>query len=133
MTPEIAVVLGTIVVAIMLFITERLPMELVALLVLVGLAVSGLLTPAEALSGFSNPAVVTVWAVFILSGGMARTGVAGLLGRQVLRLSGHRAGSSTSTPPLLFALQLPLIGRRATWITSWLTEQSDILWAAYIP
>jgi di/tricarboxylate transporter len=94
MTPEIAVVLGTIVVAIVLFITERLPMELVALLVLVGLAVSGLLTPAEALSWFSNPAVVTVWAVFILSGGMARTGVAGLLGRQVLRLSGHRAGSS---------------------------------------
>jgi di/tricarboxylate transporter len=89
MTPEIAVVLGTTVLAIVLFVTERLPMEVVALLVLVGLALGGLITPTEALSGFSNPAVVTVWAVFILSGGLARTGVAGLLGRQVLRLAGQ--------------------------------------------
>ena len=48
------------------------------LLVLGSLAVAGLVTPSEALSGFSNPAVVTVWAVLILSGGLARTGVAGL-------------------------------------------------------
>lgn len=89
MTPQIAAVLGTIVLVVVLFITERLPMEVVALLVLVGLALSGLITPAEALSGFSNPAVVTVWAVFILSGGLSRTGVAGLLGRQVLRLAGQ--------------------------------------------
>ncbi|MGC9335457.1 MAG: SLC13 family permease, partial [Anaerolineae bacterium] len=91
---EIAVVLGTIVVAVVLFVTERLPMELVALLVLVGLALSGIITPSEALSGFSNSAVVTVWAVFILSGGMSRTGVASLLGRQVLRLAGHRSGGN---------------------------------------
>jgi di/tricarboxylate transporter len=95
MTLEIAAVLGTIVLAVALFVSERLPMEAVALLVLVGLAISGLLTPAEALSGFSNPAVVTVWAVFILSGGLARTGVAGVLGRQVLRLAGHRAGNES--------------------------------------
>jgi di/tricarboxylate transporter len=97
MTLEIAAILGTIVLAVALFVSERLPMEVVALLVLVGLAVSGLLTPAEALSGFSNPAVVTVWAVFILSGGLARTGVAGMLGRQVLRLAGHRSGSESGS------------------------------------
>lgn len=89
MTVEIAIVLGTIVLSVVLFVTERLPMELVALLVMVGLALSGLITPAEALSGFSNPAVVTVWAVFILSGGLSHTGVAGLLGRQVLRWAGQ--------------------------------------------
>jgi di/tricarboxylate transporter len=89
MTPDIALVLGTILLAVVLFVTERLPMEVVALLVLVGLALSGLITPAEALSGFSNPAVVTVWAMFILSGGLARTGVASLLGRHVLRLAGQ--------------------------------------------
>jgi di/tricarboxylate transporter len=88
LTPEIATVLGMIVLAVTLFVTGWLPMELVALLVLVSLALTGLLTPVEALSGFSNPAVVTVWAVFILSGGLSRTGVASVLGRQVLRLAG---------------------------------------------
>ena len=58
-------------------------MDLVALLVLGALALTGLVTPAEALSGFSNPAVVTVWAVFILSAGLARTGVANLIGHQI--------------------------------------------------
>ena len=63
---------------------------LVALLVLGGLALTGMVTPGEAVSGFSNPAVVTVWAVFILSGGLTRTGVANIIGRNILRLAGRR-------------------------------------------
>jgi di/tricarboxylate transporter len=88
MTPQIAAVLVILGGAIVLFVTERIRMDVVALLVLVSLALAELVTPAEALSGFSNMAVVTVWAVLILSGGLARTGVASLLGRQVLRLAG---------------------------------------------
>lgn len=89
MTPQIAIVLVILGLAVVLFISERLRMDVVALLVLVTLALTGLVTPAEALSGFSNPAVVTVWAVFILSGGLSRTGVAKVVGRQVLRLAGQ--------------------------------------------
>lgn len=63
-------------------------MDVVALLVLWSLALFRLVTPSEALSGFSNPAVVTVWAILILSGGLARTGVASLIGRRLLRLAG---------------------------------------------
>ena len=74
--------------AVVLFVTERLRVDLVALLVLGSLAVTGLVTPTEALSGFSNPAVVTVWAVFILSGSLAKTGVANLVGGAILRWSG---------------------------------------------
>jgi len=88
MTLEIVIVLTILVIAIILFITEWVRMDVVALLVLSSLAVTGLATPAEALSGFSNPAVVTVWAVLILSGGLARTGVAGLIGRRLMRLAG---------------------------------------------
>jgi di/tricarboxylate transporter len=47
-----------------------------------------LVTPTDALSGFSSPAVVTVWAVLILSGALARTGVASLIGRRLMRLAG---------------------------------------------
>ncbi|MDX1579036.1 MAG: SLC13 family permease, partial [Gemmatimonadota bacterium] len=88
MTPDIALVLGILVVAVILFVTELVRIDVVAILVLVTLPITGLLTPQQAISGFSNPAVITVWAVFILSGGLSRTGVAGILGRQVLRLAG---------------------------------------------
>ncbi|KPK91700.1 MAG: hypothetical protein AMJ88_12960 [Anaerolineae bacterium SM23_ 63] len=89
MTPEIAIILAILGIAIILFITEWVRVDVVALLVLVSLALSGLVSPAEALSGFSNPAVITVWAVLILSGGLARTGIAGLIGHRVLRLAGE--------------------------------------------
>jgi di/tricarboxylate transporter len=88
MTPEIAIVLGILAVAVVLFITEWVRVDVVALMVLVSLTLTGLITPAEALSGFANLAVVTVWAVLILSNGLARTGVAGLIGRPVLHLAG---------------------------------------------
>ena len=89
MTLQIALVLIILTLAVTLFITERLRVDLVALLVLVSLVLTGLITPAEALSGFSSPAVVTVWAVFILSAGLSRTGVASRIGHQVLRLAGQ--------------------------------------------
>ncbi len=88
MTFQIGLVLAILGIAVVLFVTEKLRVDVVALLVLVLLALTKLVTPIEALSGFSNPAVITVWAVFILSGGLSRTGIAGLVGRQVLRLAG---------------------------------------------
>ena len=88
MTLEILIVLTILAIAVLLFITEWVRMDVVALMVLGSLALTGLVTPAEALSGFSNPAVVTVWAVLILSGGLARTGVASQIGRSLLRFAG---------------------------------------------
>ncbi|MDH3732808.1 MAG: SLC13 family permease [Gemmatimonadota bacterium] len=88
MTVDIAVVLGILVAAMILFVTERVRVDVVALMVMISLALTGILTPEQAVSGFSNPAVITVWAVFILSGGLSRTGVAGMLGKQVLRVAG---------------------------------------------
>lgn len=88
MTLEIALVLAIIAAAVILFLGNKLRVDLIALLVLGSLVVTRLVTPAEALSGFSNPAVITVWAVFILSGGLSQTGVANAIGRQVMRLAG---------------------------------------------
>lgn len=88
MTAEITMVLIIMGVAVFLFVTERLRVDLVALLVLVTLVMTGLVTPEQAISGFSNPAVITVWAVFILGGGLARTGVAQTVGQGVSRIAG---------------------------------------------
>ncbi|RLA44886.1 MAG: SLC13 family permease, partial [Gammaproteobacteria bacterium] len=84
MTPDIALVLLILGVALVLFVTEVVRMDVVALLVLGTLAATGLVSPNQAISGFGNAAVVTVWAMFILSDGMTRTGIADLLGRQVM-------------------------------------------------
>jgi di/tricarboxylate transporter len=88
MTLDIALVLAIVAVAVILFVTDKLRVDLIALLVLGTLVVTQLITPAEALSGFSNPAVITVWAVFILSGGLTQTGVANKIGGYVMRLAG---------------------------------------------
>ncbi len=89
MPQPVLLTLSILAIAVVLFITERLSIDLVALLVLGALALTGLVTAEEALAGFSSPAVVTVWAVFILSAGLARTGVAGWIGRQITRLGGR--------------------------------------------
>jgi len=90
MTFEIALVLGILAISLVLFISEIIRMDLVALLVLGTLAVTGLVDSTEAFAGFSNSAVITVWAMFILSEGLTRTGIADIIGRQVMRLGGRR-------------------------------------------
>ncbi|MBT8440918.1 MAG: SLC13 family permease, partial [Gammaproteobacteria bacterium] len=90
MTFDIAIVLIILAVALVLFVSESLRMDLVALLVLCALTVTQVVTPNEAISGFSNAAVITVWAMFILSEGLTRTGIANVLGRYVMRMAGTR-------------------------------------------
>ena len=63
MTPDVILILSILTIAVVLLITEWIPMEVTALLSLGAVALTGLVSPVEALSGFSNPAVVTVWAV----------------------------------------------------------------------
>jgi di/tricarboxylate transporter len=96
MTLEMGLVLFILALAVLMLVTEWVAMEVTALLVLVTLVVAGLVPAIDALAGFSNPAVITVWAVFILSSGLTHTGVANIIGRWVLRLSGrHEAAIIT--------------------------------------
>ena len=88
MTAEIALTLGVLGASILLFITEWLRVDVVALLVLLALVVTGLTTPTEAFAGFSSPAVITVWAIFIVSGGLFHTGVANVVAQRLLQVAG---------------------------------------------
>ena len=88
MTPEIALTLGIIVVALIIFGTEKLRVDVVALLVLLTVGLTGLVGPKEVFAGFSNSAVISVWAVYMVSGGLFKTGVADILGKFIYRLSG---------------------------------------------
>ena len=90
MTTEIALTLAIILGALVLFATEKLRVDLVALLVLLVVGLTGLIDPERVFDGFANPAVITVWAVYMVSGGLLKTGVADVMGRGILRLGGER-------------------------------------------
>jgi len=80
--------LGILAVAIFLFITEWLRVDVVALGVVVTLMLSGILTTSEALSGFSSSAVLTIAALFVVGGAVLQTGLAGRIGRRILTIAG---------------------------------------------
>lgn len=100
MTPEIALTLGIIVVAVILFATEKLRVDIIALLVLLTLALTGLVTGDDVFAGFASPAVITVWGVYMVSGGLLRTGVTDFLGERIGRIAG------TSEPRLVAIIML---------------------------
>ncbi len=85
MTFEAVLVLAILVGAVALFVSEKYPIDFVALLVLGALLLFGLITPQEGISGFSNPATVTVGAMFILSAGLQKTGATAAVGRLMVR------------------------------------------------
>jgi len=88
-TVEIALVLVILLAALVLLVTEKLRVDVIALLVLGSLVLTELVTPEEAVAGFSNGAVIAIWAMFILSDGLTRSGIAKIIGANVLRLAGR--------------------------------------------
>lgn len=100
MTLPIALVGLVLLAALALFVSGRVRVDVVALLVLASLAIGGLVTPEEALAGFASPAVVIVWAMFILSAGLTKIGVAHLIGRPLMRFA------DAGELPLVAALML---------------------------
>ena len=83
---ELWLTLAVLAGAVYLFVTEKLPVDVVALLVLASLLVLGLVTPGEALSGFSSQATITVAAMFVLSAGLQRSGALQGLGEMLSRI-----------------------------------------------
>ena len=90
MNSEILTVLALIGVAVVLMVTELLSVEVVAWLLAIALVLSGAITPADAFSGLSHAAVVTILGALILTNGLERTGVAQRLGSLLGRLAGDR-------------------------------------------
>jgi di/tricarboxylate transporter len=85
----IAFVLAVLCLATALFISNRLRADVVALLVLVTLGASGVITQADAFSGFSSSSVITILAAFVITGAINQTGLGQRLGIFLLRLAGQ--------------------------------------------
>jgi di/tricarboxylate transporter len=72
-----------------LFVSERLRVDVTAMLLLLALVLTGVLDPKQALSGFASEPAIIVAAVFVLSGGLAATGITERLGRWIGRAAGR--------------------------------------------
>ncbi len=90
MTWEIAWLLCLLAGMLYLILTEKIPVDLTAFLVLALLVLTGLLSPAEAFTGFSSPTVITMIGSFMISTALRRTGIAEQFGGKVYTLIGNR-------------------------------------------
>lgn len=86
---QLTVTFAILIAALVLFFTDKIPPDLTALLTVVALGVTGVLTPAEAFSGFSRSAVITILAIFIIAEALRRSGVTEKVGVLLLRFSGR--------------------------------------------
>ncbi len=105
MTPHEWIVLAVMALAIGLFITERLSIDLVALVIILLLVITGVLTPKEGLAGFGDQATLTVAFMFVLSSALLSTGAVSTLGP---RLSVHFR-ESPAKGMFLFMLMVGLL------------------------
>jgi di/tricarboxylate transporter len=88
--------------ALTLLITEKAPVDRTAIGIMVALALTGILTPREAVAGFANPAVITVAAMFLISRGLIRTGAVEFVAERVLHLS--RGNRNVAAVIILFVV-----------------------------
>lgn len=104
MNGELIWVLSLLALAVVLFATGKVRMDAIALMVIVAFVLSGTLTLNEAFSGFSDPNVILISALFIIGDGLVRTGVATKMGAWLVSVAGN------SETKMLIDLMLTVAG-----------------------
>ncbi|MGI9262635.1 MAG: SLC13 family permease [Woeseiaceae bacterium] len=88
MSTEILLTFAVLGVTVVLFVTEKLRVDIVALIAMLAVAWLGLVTPSEAVAGFSSNAVISIIGVMILGRGVDRSGIMAKVARNILRVAG---------------------------------------------
>ena len=120
MNAELALVLALLVAAIVMFAINKPRLDAVALIMLVALPFTGVLSIGEALAGFSDPNIVLIAALFVIGDGLVRTGVAQRLGDWLIA----KAGSNEVRLTVLLMLVVCSLGA---------TMSSTAVTAIFIP
>ncbi|MFT2007961.1 SLC13 family permease [Pontibacter sp. 13R65] len=97
---EIALVLSLLLIAVILFATEKLSVEIVTLIMLVILAAARIVTPEEAFAGFSSDFIIIIASIFILSAALEETGILDFVVVKLVRLA------TRSTNLMLFVVMM---------------------------
>src|SRR5262245_56581880 len=89
MSVEISITLGLLLLALVLFGTEKLPVDVVGIILVIGLVLTNVLTVQEGLAGFGDNVIIIIGGLFILTGGLIKTGLVDLIGRRLYRIAGN--------------------------------------------
>ena len=111
MTDQMLILFSILAAAIALFVWGRLRTDVVAILVMLALMLSGVLTPQESFAGFGQPVVIIIAGMFIVSEAMVATGVTHRLGQMVLKAGG-------TNEALLIALVMWMTGLIGAFMSS---------------
>jgi di/tricarboxylate transporter len=131
-TVQIALVYAVLLGAVALWASDRLRMDLVGVLALLVLALSGILTPAQALAGFSDPVVLMIAALFIVGEGLFRTGVAQAIGSLPARVAGESEVRLLAAVMLMVALMSAFMSSTGT-VAIMLPAVVGLAWDRGIP
>lgn len=88
MTLPVVLTLLLLLLAIILFASEKLPVDVIGIILVIALVLTQVLTVQEAVAGFGNDVVITIGGLFLLVGGLIRTGLVDLIGRRLHKLAG---------------------------------------------
>ena len=89
MTAEISITLGLLLLALVLFGTEKIPVDVVGIILVIGLVMTSVLTVNEGLAGFGDNVIITIGGLFVLTGGLIKTGLVDLIGRRLYKIAGN--------------------------------------------
>jgi di/tricarboxylate transporter len=104
LTPAMIFLTVVLAAVLVLLLAARAGADLVAVFIVLALLFSGILTAEEAFGGFGSPVVVAIAALFVVSGGLHRTGLSGLIGRLLARVGGNGEARTVVTVMAVGAL-----------------------------
>lgn len=100
--------------AIVLFATEKIPVDIVGILLVIALVMTQVLTVSEGVAGFGNDVIITIGGLFILVGGLVKTGLVDLIGRRMHRIAGGNEFFLTAIIMATAALSASLLKNTTT-------------------
>lgn len=114
MSVEISITLGLLLVALILFGTEKLPVDVVGIILVIGLVMTNVLTAQEGLAGFGDSVIVTIAGLFVLTGGLIKTGLVDLIGRRLYKIAGNNEFILTALIMFVAALSASVLKNTTT-------------------
>jgi di/tricarboxylate transporter len=85
----ITITLLLLLAAVILFATEKIPVDIVGILLVIGLVMTRVLTIEQGVAGFGDSIIITIGGLFVLTGGLIKTGIVDLIGRRLYRIAGN--------------------------------------------
>ncbi|MEO6588220.1 MAG: SLC13 family permease [Pyrinomonadaceae bacterium] len=110
----IAITLILLLLALVLFGSEKLPVDVVGIILVIGMVVFGVLNVQEAVAGFGNDIIITIAGLFVLVGGLIKTGLVDLIGRRLYQIAGNNEFVLTSLIMLVAAASASVLKNTTT-------------------